>query len=195
MRRAWILGSLLLAAVVVQAAAENRILVVEVRFAGAVQDGPEAGNYYIALSTAPGLLSGPTPTGENWTHYVLYQRGRFFFARVRSMDLPRSLFRTTLPPEPYPRGRIGPDRRTIMVDLPLVLLDPSGRLVGPIKLNVVTTDRWNRPLDALGRGPDDPLGFVSFDPDRELFRRVEAPSGNAPPSYDIVGVTITLQVP
>jgi hypothetical protein len=179
----------------------SRVLVVTATVAGTIQDGPGAGNYYIAFSTRPGVLAGPEPTGEGWTQYVLYQRGRFFFAGMRSIDLPRSSFRTTLPPEPYDRGSVSGDRKTMRVELPLALFSAQGRVQGmvaeirQIKINVVTTDPTNRPLDALGRGPTDPLGFVTFDLERELFRRFEAPSGNAPPDYDVIEGTVTVTVP
>lgn len=175
----------------------SRMLVVTAAVAGTIQDGAGAGNYYIAFSTLPGVLVGPEPTGEGWTHYVLYQRGRFFFAAMRSIDLPPSPFRTTLPPEPYNRGSVSGDRKTMRVEIPLTLFSVQGRAqeIRQIKINVVTTDPTNRPLDALGRGPTDPLGFVTFDLERELFRRFEAPSGNAPADYDVVEGTVTVTVP
>lgn len=200
MRVSWlsVLVSLLVLGMTVPAAGQaTRLLVVTATVAGTVQDGAAAGNYYIAFSTQPGLLTGPEPTGENWTHYVLYQRGRFFFAAMRSIDQPPFLFRTTLPPEPYTRGTVSPDRKTLRVEIPLGLFSPQGRAqeVRVIKINAVTTDPTNRPLDALGRGAQDALGFVSFDVVRELFRRFEAPAGNAPADYDIVELTVSVQVP
>ncbi len=174
---------------------DGRLVAVRVQLAGAVEDGPEAGRYYVAFSTVPGLLSGPTPTGENWTHYALYYRGRFFFAARRTVDLPPSLFQTTLPPEPCNCGTVSPDRRSLLVEVPLRRLADSGPLPGRVKVNVVTTDRWNRPLDALGRGLQDLVGFVTFDLSRDLVVRQEARAGNAPPAYDVVGVEVTVRVP
>ncbi|MDR7400115.1 MAG: hypothetical protein QN144_12510 [Armatimonadota bacterium] len=179
----------------VAAQTDGRLLTVRVYLAGEVDDGPQAGYYYVAFSTLPGLLTGPTPTGENWTHYALYYRGRFYFASRRTLDLPPSLFRTTLPPEPYTRGNVSPDRRVLSVDVPLQALWSLRGGQDPIKVNVVTADRWYRPVDALGKGPDDPLGFVSFDPQREVLVRVQAPAGNAPPSYDVVGAELRVWVP
>ncbi len=190
----WLLLLLALAGGAV-ASADGRLLAARVYLAGPVDDGPEAGYYYVAFSTLPGLLSGPAPSGENWTHYALYYRGRFFFAARRTVDLPPALFRTTLPPEPCNCGNVGPDRRSLLVEVPLRRLVETGPLRGPIKVNAVTTDRWNRPLDAMGRGPQDPVGFVTFDLARDLVVRREAPAGNAPPSYDIVGLEVTLRVP
>ncbi|MCS7174045.1 MAG: hypothetical protein N0A24_11910 [Armatimonadetes bacterium] len=174
---------------------DGRVLTVRVHLGGPVDDGPEAGRYYVAFSTLPGLLTGPSPSGENWTHYALYYRGRFFFATRRTVDLPPFLFRTTLPPEPCTCGSVSPDRKSLRVEVPFSRLLDSGRLQGPVKVNVVTTDRWNRPLDALGRGVEDSLGFVSFDPGRDVMVQREAQAGNAPPAYDVVGVEITLQAP
>lgn len=180
---------------VAAAGPDSRVLSVRVRLSGEVDDGPQAGYYYVAFSTLPGLLTGPNPSGENWTHYALYHRGRFYFASRRSLDAPGSLFRTTLPPEPYTRGSVSPDRRAIAVDVPLQVLWALRGTQDRVKVNVVTTDRWYRPLDALGRGPDDPLGFVSFDPQREVLVRVQAIAGNAPPPYDVVEVELWVRVP
>jgi len=191
------IGFLLVLALATGAAAQadGRLLVVRVHLNGPVDDGPEAGRYFVAFSTLPGLLTGPTPSGENWTHYALYHRGRFFFAARRTVDLPPFLFRTTLPPEPCNCGSVSPDRRSLSVEIPLSRLADSGRLQGLIKINVVTTDQWYRPLDALGRGIEDSLGFVSFDPARDVVVRREAPAGGAPPAYDVVAVEITLRAP
>ncbi|MFN3286355.1 MAG: hypothetical protein ACK45F_08755 [bacterium] len=190
-----VLWPLLACALLVAASPDNRILTVRVHLKGEVDDGPQAGYYYVAFSTLPGLLTGPAPSGENWTHYALYTRGRFYFATRRSLDVPPSLFRTTLPPEPYTRGTVSHDRRTLSVDVPLQVLWALRGREDPIKVNVVTTDRWYRPLDALGRGPGDPYGFVSFDPQRDVVVRVEAREGNAPPAYDVVAVDVTVRVP
>lgn len=200
MRISWLYISLCLFVLGMTAPAAgqvSRMLVVTATVAGTIQDGPGAGNYYIAFSTLPGVLAGPEPTGDGWTHYVLYQRGRFFFAAMRSIDLPPSPFRTTLPPEPYYRGSVSADRKTLRVEIPLTLFATQGSTqeTRQIKINVVTTDPTNRPLDALGRGPADPLGFVTFDLERELFRRFQAPSGNAPPDYDVIEGTVTVTVP
>lgn len=170
------------------------VLVVTLSVAGTIQQGPDAGNYYIAFSTLPGMLRGPEPDGTGWTHYVLFQRGRFFFAPVRAIGPPP--FRVTLPPQPYTRAWVMPDQKTLRVELPLNLLAaPRGGAVRQIKINAVTTDPTNRPYDALGRGPDDPLGWVTFDLTRDLFRRWEQPQGRAPADYDIVELTVTVQVP
>lgn len=188
---------ILLAVAVGSAVAQpSRVFVVGLAVAGTIQQGPDAGNYYIAFSTQPGLLVGPEPTGRGWTHYVLFQRGRFFFAAIRTIDQPPFLFRTTLPPQPYTRAAVGPDQKTIRVELPLNLLaPPGGGTLEQIKINAVTTDPTNRPYDALGRGPDDPFGFVTFDLTRDLFRRWEQPRGRAPADYDIVELTATVEIP
>lgn len=195
--RAWAarvtLGVALLAAASGQAAVvDARVLVVTVTVAGRLQDGPEAGNYYVAFNTSPGQLFGPEPDGRNWSHYLLLQRGRFFFAAVRFADPPPVLFRFTLPPQPYTQAAVLPDGRTFQAEIPLTLL---GAVQSPVKVNVVTTDRGYRVLDALGRGAGDRLGFVRFDPTRELYRQFQEPEGDAPPDYDVVALTLQVKVP
>jgi hypothetical protein len=195
-RRAVLLVGLVafLAAAAPGAVADPRELVVRVSLAGEVEDGPQAGYYYVAFSTLPGLLVGPTPDGQNWTHYVLFWRGRFFFAGRRTVDLPPQLFRTTLPPEPYNRGAVAPDRRGLVVEVPLRLLQ-SGQAFQVVKVNAVTADRYNRPVDALGKGVSDTLGFVSFDLGRDVVVTGQAVRGNAPPAYDLTEVQVTLRTP
>ncbi len=171
---------------------DPRLLVVSVTVAGKLQDGPEAGNYYVAFNTTPSLLSGPEPDGRNWSHYLLLQRRRFFFAAVRFADPPPVLFRFTLPPEPYTRAGLAPDGRTFWAEIPLTLL---GALQSPVKVNVVTTDRGYGVLDALGEGSGDRLGFVRFDPRRELYRQFQDPVGDAPADYDVVTLTLQVRVP
>ncbi|GBD30161.1 hypothetical protein HRbin32_01262 [bacterium HR32] len=195
--RAWIawasLALGLAAAFGAQAAVvDPRVLVVTVTVAGRLQDGPEAGNYYVAFNTTPHLLSGPEPDGRNWSHYLLLQRRRFFFAAVRVPDPPPLLFRFTLPPEPYTRASLAADGRTFQAEIPLTLL---GALHSALKVNVVTTDRGYRVLDALGAGSGDALGFVRFDPSRELYRQFQDPEGDAPADYDVVTLTLRVQVP
>ncbi|MDR5709698.1 MAG: hypothetical protein QN140_07730, partial [Armatimonadota bacterium] len=145
----WSLIVVLALATGAAAQGDGRLLTVRVHLADSVDDGPQAGRYYVAFSTLPGLLIGPAPSGENWTHYVLYSRGRFFFASRRTVDLPPFLFRTTLPPEPCNCGSVSPDRRSLSVEVSLSRLAEGSRLQGPVKINVVTTDRYSRPLDAL----------------------------------------------
>ncbi|MER3457149.1 MAG: hypothetical protein C4303_06080 [candidate division GAL15 bacterium] len=196
MVRACIAGFLLAAAVPAAAgvAVDRRLIVVAFNVAGHVQDGPQAGYYYVAFGGGAGTLRGPEPQGEGWVAYVLFHRGRFYLGRGPAA-IPPSVFRFTRPPEPYSRGLVTQDRRGVVVELPILELAAGGVPVRTVKVNVVTLDGDRRLLDALGKGSDDRLGFVTLDLARELYQPFTDPQGDAPEDYDIVSGSVSVKVP
>lgn len=175
-------------------AVDRRLAVVSFTVAGMIQDGPQAGYYYVAFGSGDGFLRGPEPDGEGWAVYVLFHRGRFYLGRAEPADPTPVLFRFLRPPQPYTRGAVSPGRRGLLVELPLAEL-ASGTAVRAVKVNVVTLDGDRRKLDALGRGSDDRLGFVTLDLLREVYRPFSDPRGDAPEDYDVVQGTVSVKVP
>jgi len=170
-------------------------LVVTMRLAGAVQD--KGGAYYIAFTVSDSLLAGPQPDSTNWTHYVVYRDGRFFFGTVPAATTAQPFgFVAVRPPAPFIYGQVLPDRQTLRVNLPLVDLGMSSVSQGRLKVNFVTVDDQNRALDALGPGANDRLGFVIMETRRELFKTVRDPRGDCPdPNFDILGGEIQITTP
>lgn len=173
---------------------DRRLAVVSFTVAGKIQDGPQAGYYYVAFGSGDGFLRGPEPDGEGWAVYVLFHRGRFYLGRAEPADPSPVLFRFLRPPQPYTRGAVSLDRQGLVVELPLAELS-SGTALRAVKVNVVTLDGDRRKLDALGRGADDRLGFVTLDLVREVYRPFFDPRGDAPEDYDIVQGTVSVKVP
>jgi hypothetical protein len=172
----------------------GRQLVVTVRLAGPVQ---ERGAYYVAFTVNDALLAGPQPDSTNWTHYVVYREGRFFFGVVPSATTPQPYgFVVIRPPAPFLFGQVLPDRQALRAAVPLVDLQINPAAPGRVKVNFVIVDDDNRPLDALGPGANDRLGFVTMDLRREVFVTVRDPRGDAlDPRYDLVGGEIQLGTP
>lgn len=183
-----IAGAVLAAAAV----PDPRWVVVSVQVDGTVQ--PD-GHYYVAFGNQDGFLRGPEPDGEGWAAYVLLHRDRFYLGTLAGSDPPPRLFRFTRPPEPYTRAALARDRRGWQVEVPLGLLAADGRPPRQVKVNVVAADGDRRVLDALGRGAEDRIGFVTLDLQREVYRAFVDEKGDAPPGYDIVGGTVTVKVP
>ncbi len=179
-------------ALVAAAPPDPRRVTVTVELEGTVQ--PE-GYYYVAFGNQEGFLRGPEPDGEGWAAYVLLHGDRFFLASVASSDPPPRLFRFTRPPEPYNRGSVARDRRGWQVEVPLSLLAVDGRPPRQVKVNVVAADPDRRIVDALGKGFEDRVGFVTLDLQREVYRAFSDPKGDAPPGYDVVGGTVAVTVP
>ncbi len=194
MRRFVVLVAVLAGSAALAAAAvpDPRWVAVSVSLEGTVQ--PE-GHYYVAFGNQEGFLRGPEPDGEGWVVYVLLHRDRFYLGTVTSFDPPPRLFRFARPPEPYSRGNVGRDRRGWQVEIPLALLAVDGRPPRWVKVNVVTADGERRFLDALGRGFEDRVGFVTLDLQREVYRTFADDRGDAPMGYDVVGGTVTVRVP
>jgi hypothetical protein len=171
---------------------DPRWVVVTVTLEGTVQ--PE-GHYYVAFGNQEGFLRGPEPDGEGWVVYTLLHRERFYLGSVASFDPPPRLFRFTRPPEPYTRASLSQDRRGWQVEVPLRLLAVDGRPPRSVKVNVVAADPDRRVLDALGRGADDRVGFVTLDLQREVYRAFTDERGDAPPGYDVVAGTVAVRIP
>src|SRR3989454_11576785 len=85
-------------------------LIVTMNLAGPVK--LTGGSYYIAFTIDDSILTGPQSDSSNWTHYVLYRQGRFFFGRVPPAPFRPFGFEAIRPPTPYPYGDVSPDRRS-----------------------------------------------------------------------------------
>ncbi|MDR7579448.1 MAG: hypothetical protein QN145_11795 [Armatimonadota bacterium] len=194
MRRYVVLAAVLASSAALAAAAvpDPRWVAVSVSLEGTVQ--PE-GHYYVAFGNQEGFLRGPEPDGEGWVVYVLLHRDRFYLGTVTGSDPPPRLFRFARPPEPYSRGTVAQDRRGWQVEVPLQRLLVDGRPPRWVKVNVVAADGDRRVLDALGRGSEDRVGFVTVDLQREVYRAFSDEKGDAPPGYDLVGGSVTVRVP
>src|SRR5207249_11616708 len=77
-------------------------LVVTMNLAGPVK--LTGGSYYIAFTVDDSILTGPQSDSSNWTHYVLYRQGRFFFGRVSPAPFRPSGFEAIGPSTPYLYG-------------------------------------------------------------------------------------------
>jgi hypothetical protein len=170
-------------------------IMVTMTVAGTIQD--RGGAYYIAFSVSNALLAGPQPDSTNWTHYVLYRGGRFLFGVVPPEASQPFSFATIRPPVPFIYGQVTPDRRSLRVSVPLTTLQVGPALPTRLMVNFVTVDDANRPLDALGRGAADRLGFVTLDLRRDLYMVVPPP--HAPtrpdPNFAIQGGEIHIGTP
>lgn len=169
-------------------------LVITVLFAGPVR--PSGGAYYIPFTVDESILRGPQPDSTNWTHYVLLRGGRFFFGWVPTIPYRPFGFEAIRPPEPFLFGELLPDGRTIRARVPLSSLQMDTLPPSRVKVNVVTVDDNQQPLDALGPGARDAFGFVTLEVPRDTFVAFTDPVGDAPqPSFDIVSGDVRLTVP
>jgi hypothetical protein len=168
-------------------------LIITMNLAGQVKD---VGSYYIAFNVDETILLGPQADSRNWTHYILYRGGRFFFGTIPRVPFRPFGFESIRPPVPYPFGQLLPDRRTIRVRIAVADLRVGATPPRRIKVNFVTVDETLRPLDALGKGADDPLGFVTLDLQRDVYTTVTDPEGDCPdPAFDITGGDIQVGWP
>jgi hypothetical protein len=157
------------------------------------------GSYYFAFTVDDTILTGPLSDSTNWTHYVVYRRGRFFFGQVP--PVPPAAFRpfgfeAIRPPQPYPFGEVLPDRRQLRVRIALSDLQTGSSLPLQIKVNLVTVDDLLHPLDALGRGASDRFGFVMFDLRRETYVTMTHSVGDVlDPAFGITGGSIQTTTP
>jgi len=169
-------------------------LVVTLMVAGTIQD--QGGVYYLAFSVSDALLAGPQPDSTNWTHYVVYREGRFFFGVVPPTTTQPFGFTAIRPPAPFIFGQVLGDRKGLRVSVPLTELRVGPALPTRVMINFVIVDPQNRPLDALGPGANDRLGFVTLDLRRDLYKTVRDPRGDQPdPNYDILGGEIRVGTP
>jgi hypothetical protein len=174
---------LVVAMLVVPASAQSgQQLMVTVRLAGAVQD--KGGAYYIAFTVSDSLLAGPQPDSNNWTHYVVYREGRFFFGTVPVVSAAQPFgFVAVRPPAPFIYGQVLPDRQTLRITLPLADLGIGPLSSGRLKINFVTVDEQNRALDALGPGANDRLvlrrcGEFTTGADTVRYSRISPTAGS-----------------
>ena len=169
-------------------------LIVTMNLAGPVK--LTGGSYYIAFTVDDSILTGPQSDSSNWTHYVLYRQGRFFFGRVPPAPFRPFGFEAIRPPTPYPYGEVSPDRKSLQVRVALTDLQTGPTLPLKIKVNFVTVDENLHPIDALGAGAGDRFGFVTLDLRKDTFLTLIDPTGDASdPSFDITGGSIQLTTP
>lgn len=191
-----LLCALVVAVMMVPAAAQSGPqLTITVRLAGTVQD--RGGAYYVAFTVSDSLLAGPQPDSTNWTHYVVYRNGRFFFGTVPAITVPQPFgFVAIRPPAPFIYGQVLPDRQALRITVALADLGIGRASSGRLKVNFVTVDEQNRGLDALGPGANDRLGFVLMETRRELFKTVRDPRGDCPdPNFDLLGGELQITTP
>ncbi|MDR7419831.1 MAG: hypothetical protein QN178_13090 [Armatimonadota bacterium] len=162
---------------------------------GTIQD--RGGVYYIAFAVGDSLLAGPQPDSSNWTHYVVYRGGRFFFGTVPPSSTQPFSFVSVRPPAPFVYGQVLPDRKALRVSVPLSMLQVGPAPPRRFMVNFVTTDEANRPLDALGMGASDRLGFVTVTVGQDVYVPVRAPRGGTrpDPNFAIAGGEIQLTTP
>ena len=169
-------------------------LVVTMNLAGPVK--LTGGSYYIAFTVDDSILTGPQSDSSNWTHYILYRQGRFFFGRVPPAPFRPFGFEAIRPPAPYSYGEVSPDRKSLQVRVALTDLQTGPTLPLKIKVNFVTVDDQLRPLDALGQGATDKFGFVTLDLRRETFLTLSDPAGDtSDAAFDITGGTLQVTAP
>lgn len=196
MRLLWcVLAVVILAATALPAGAQTgQQLVISMTVAGTIQD--RGGTYYIAITVSDSLLQGPQPDSTNWTHYVAYRDGRFFFGVVPPTPVQPFGFVAIRPPAPFLFGLVLPDRKTLRVTVPVADLRLGPALPTRVMVNFVTVDETNRAIDALGPGAADRFGFITVDLRRDLFLTVRDPQGDAAdPNFDIVGGEIQITTP
>lgn len=186
-----------LAAAVSSAPARAQVgpqMLVTMNLAGPVKTAGAA--YFIAFTVNDSLLLGPLSDSTNWTHYVLYRDGRFYFGTVPAEPFRPFQFLTIRPPQPYLYGSVTPDGRALLVRVALSDLGVALRSGTRIKMNFVTTDTYLKPVDALGRGPGDQFGFVTLDLRRDRFVTIpHAARGCDDPSLCIAGGALRITTP
>lgn len=189
-----VLAAMVAATTTLAEAQSGQQLVITMTVAARVQD--QGGAYYIAFAVTDSLLAGPQPDSTNWTHYILYRDGRFFFGVVPPTTVRPFGFAVIRPPTPFLSGQVLPERRGLQVRVPIADLRTGPALPARVLINFVTVDEANRPLDALGQGASDQYGFVTVDLRRDSFVTVRASRGNCPdPNFDITGGEIRITTP
>lgn len=169
-------------------------LLITVNLAGPVKE--DGGEYFIAFNADNTILLGPRSDSSYWTHYVLYRERRFYFGEVPTTPSRPFDFLTIRPPQPYLLGQVLPDRRSLRVSVGLADLGVRVGAPARVKVNFLTVDESLKPLDALGRGPGDPFGFVTMDLRKDTFVIVTHVPQNCPdPALCIVGGDIRIASP
>ncbi|HET6948610.1 MAG TPA: hypothetical protein VFJ45_12440 [bacterium] len=169
-------------------------LVVTMHLAGPVK--PAGGAYYIAFTADDALLTGPQSDSSNWSHYVLYRGGRFFFGRIPPGAFRPFEFVAVRPPQPYIFGQVLAGGRGLRVRVALSDLQTGPTVPRRVKVNFVTVDDRLTPLDALGEGAGDRFAFLTVDLRRDTYVAGEDRSGDASdPSFDITGGDVQVTVP
>lgn len=154
------------------------------------------GSYFIAFTVDDSLLLGPESDSTNWTHYIQYRDGRFFFGTVPGQPFRPFQFLTIRPPLPYIYANPLPDGRGLLARVALTDLGVRLGSTLRIKVNFVTVDDYLKPIDALGRGPGDQFGFVTLDLRRDRFVTIPHAARNCPdPSFCIAGGAIRITTP
>lgn len=168
--------------------------VITVRFAGPLK--PAGGAYYIAFTVDDTILLGPQSDGSDWTHYVVYRGGRFFFGRVPPGTFRPAEVEAVRPPVPFLFGQVLSAGSSLRVQVALADLATGSAPLSRVKLNVVTVDEFSKPIDALGRGATDRFGFVTIDTRRDTFVMFTDLAGDtADPAFDITGGEVQLSTP
>lgn len=192
--RILLLGLAVALSVPAAAAQSGQQLAIRVTFAAPVKES--GGSYYIAFAVSDSLLAGPQPDSTNWTHYVLFRDGRFFFGVVPATAVRPYGFVAVRPPVPFADGAVLEGRQTLRVTVALSSLRTGPSLPTRMMVNVVTLDPSGRPADALGPGASDRLGFVTMDLRRDLVVLLRDPKGDcADPSLDILNGEIQVATP
>ena len=185
---------LMLAAAGLAHAQVGQQLVVTMHLAGPAK--PAGGAYYIAFTADDSLLTGPQSDSSNWSHYVLYRGGRFFFGRIPPGAFRPFEFVAVRPPQPYIFGQVLAGGRGLRVRVALSDLQTGATVPRRVKVNFVTVDDRLTPLDALGEGTGDRFAFLTVDLRRDAYVAGEDRSGDASdPSFDITGGDIQVTVP
>lgn len=169
-------------------------LVVTMQLAGPARAA--GGAYYIAFTIDDTLLAGPLSDSTNWTHYVLYRGGRFFFGRIPPGAYRPFEFVAIRPPQPFPFGQVLEGGRVLRARVPLADLQVGSTPPRRVKLNVVTVDDRLMALDALGDGAGDRFAFVTLELPRDTYLRADDRTGDTTDaSFDITGVEVQVTVP
>jgi hypothetical protein len=172
----------------------GRQLIITMRLAAPAK--PSGGAYYIAFAVDDSILNGPESDSTNWTHYILYRGGRFFFGQVPSTPFRPFEFVAIRPPQPFLYGEILGGGRTLRVRVALTDLLTTSTSAARVKINFVTVDDHLKPLDALGQGTGDRFAFVTVDLRRDTFVPVSDRAGDAAdPAFDITGGDIQVGIP
>jgi hypothetical protein len=153
------------------------------------------GAYFVAFTVNDAILTGPEADSTNWTHYVLYRGGRFFFGQVPASPFRPFEFVAVRPPQPLYSGQVLGAGRTLRARVALTDLT-AGPPPARLKINVVTVDEQLRPLDALGQGTGDRFAFVTIDLRRDTFVPILDRTGDAAdPAFDVTGGDVQISTP
>lgn len=175
-------------------AQSGRQLIVTMRLAAPAK--PAGGAYYIAFTVDDSILNGPESDSTNWTHYLLYRGGRFFFGQVPATPFRPFEFVAIRPPQPFLYGQVLDGGRILRARVALTDLATTPSLPTRLKINFVTVDDQLKPLDALGQGAGDRAAFITLDLRRDTYVPVADRTGDAAdPAFDITGGDIQVVIP